>query len=562
MHDPVSHEATREDLKQARVALSELTLAIEAFTLHLGHKVTGPKGFTPELLEDEQVLAFELASLASEAQAAELLLEHAERTEDVLDGHLAVVFAAEVGAHLQAKLLERAPLLDLPPSAHLSERSARFICDGLAPKRSDAIAKLLYEHATHGTSGLDEDHRLMQEAFRTYAERSVRPIAEAMHRGDQLIPETIIRDLAEQGAFGLAIPAEYGGFSDDPDNLGMVVATEELSRGALIAGSLITRPEILSKALLKGGTPEQKEKYLPLIASGEKMVAVAVTEPNFGSDVAGLKVVAKKVAGGYRITGTKTWCTFAGRADLLMVLARTSEDPGAKHKGLSLFIVEKPRFLGHDFCYEAQPGGRIEGRAIPTLGYRGMHSFEVTFEDVFVPDSQLIGGPGGLGRGFYLQMEGFSGGRLQTAARALGLMQAAFEQALRYASERKVFGKPVSEQGLSRYKLTRMAAGIAASRQFAYHAARLMDRHEGQTEASMVKLMACRMAEAFAREAQQLHGGMGYAEEFAVSRFFVDSRVLSIFEGAEEVLALRVIAPALIKAATERATARTSGGHR
>ena len=285
------------------------------------------------------------------------------------------------------------------------------------------------------------------------------------------------------------------------------------------------------------------------------MASVAVTEPDYGSDVAGLKVMATKVDGGWHINGVKTWCTYAGYGDTLMVLARTDPDPASKHRGLSLFIAEKPRFEGHSFEHTQEGGGRIEGKAIPTIGYRGMHSFEVAFEEYFVPDANLVGGEDGLGKGFYLQMEGFAGGRLQTAARALGVMQAAFEEALRYAQDRKVFGKPEFEYGLTQHKLARMAAHLHAVRKATYRSANLVDEGEGSMECSLIKLYACRTGEWVTREAMQIHGGMGYAEEFPVSRYFVDARVLSIFEGAEEVLALRVVARRVVEEALKRAAA-------
>lgn len=231
----------------------------------------------------------------------------------------------------------------------------------------------------------------------------------------------------------------------------------------------------------------------------------------------------------------------------MMVLARTNPDLSLKHRGLSIFIIPKPRFDGHSFEYEYPDGkGKIEGRAIDTIGYRGMHSFEVSLQDVWVPKENLVGGEGGKGKGFYLQMEGFAGGRLQTAARAIGVMQAAYEVGMRYSSERKVFGRPIADYTLSQWKLARMAMILLVSRQFTYGVCKLIDQHKGQMEASMVKLYCSRIAEWVAREAMQLHGGMGYAEEYAVSRYFVDARVFSIFEGAEEVLALRVIARGLV----------------
>jgi (2S)-methylsuccinyl-CoA dehydrogenase len=307
---------------------------------------------------------------------------------------------------------------------------------------------------------------------------------------------------------------------------------------------------------VKGGTDEQKKRWLPRIASGELMVAVMVTEPDFGSDAAAVSVAATPVEGGWNIRGVKTWATFAGRANTLMLLARTDPDKSKGHKGLSLFIVEKPEAPGHHFEFSQDSGasgngGRMEGRAIDTLGYRGMHSYEVSFDDWFVPAANLIGGEAGLGKGFYYQMEGFENGRLQTAARAVGLMQAAYEAALDYAKERKVFNRSIFEYQLTKAKIARMAAVIQGGRQFAYTVARLMAKGEGALEASMVKAYVCRAAEWVSREALQIHGGMGYAEEFPVSRYFADARVLSIFEGADETLCLRVIARRLAEQALE-----------
>jgi (2S)-methylsuccinyl-CoA dehydrogenase len=311
----------------------------------------------------------------------------------------------------------------------------------------------------------------------------------------------------------------------------------------------------LTRALVYGGTEEQKKQWLPRLASAEILAAVAVTEPDYGSDVAGIVTAAAPVEGGWLVNGVKTWCTFAARADVLMLLARTDPDRALAHRGLSLFVVEKPRGDGHGFVFTQEdtvdrpgdlPAGRLEGRPIDTLGYRGMHSYELAFENWFVPEGNLVGGTEGLGKGFYLQMQGFENGRLQTAARALGVMQAAYEAATSYAAERQVFGSPIAEYQLTQAKLGRMAVLIQATRQSAYHVARLMAKGEGALEASMVKAYVCRAAEWVTREAMQIHGGMGYAEEFPVSRYFVDARVLSIFEGADETLALKVIARRLI----------------
>ncbi len=498
----------------------------------------------------EQVAAYKLAWSAAELAAAEALTEYAKtrvRAGRGLPGHPDPSPHPGLGGALEAAM---AALL-----------AAEVAGEELPPSEYEAVGAAVLAAGHGGLPGDDEDHALMRDTFRRFAEEHVAPLAEKVHRQDLLIPEDLIAGLAELGCFGLSIPERFGGFQSDakPDNLGMIVVTEELSRASLgVAGSLITRPEILAKALLAGGTEEQKARILPVIAAGEKMVAVCVTEPDFGSDVAGLKFTATPAAGqggpvqggraGWKLNGVKTWATFAGRAEYLMVLARTDPDSKKKHKGLSVFVVEKPPFEGHEFAYDAPDhGGRMEGRAIPTIGYRGMHSFEVSFQDFFVPAENLVGGDAGLGKGFYFQMEGFAGGRLQTAARAVGVMQSALEAAIRYTSERRVFGRTIGSFQLARWKLARMAMLTQASRQLAYSTARLVDQGKGSMESSLTKLYASRVAEWVTREAQQLHGGMGYAEEFTVSRYFVDARVFSIFEGAEEVLALKVVARALLE---------------
>ena len=417
---------------------------------------------------------------------------------------------------------------------------------------------------TPGPTHLDADFELVRDSFRRFGAEQIAPRAEHIHRANADVDEEIIEGLAAMGGFGLSVPEQYGGFATGGahDYMGMVVATEELSRASLAAGgSLVTRPEILTRAILNGGTEAQKRRLLPKIASGETMVAVAVTEPDFGSDVANLTVTASPAeGGGWLVNGVKTWCTFAARADVLMLLARTDRDKSKAHRGLSLFVVEKPHAEAEGFTLaqtaggngrpEGLPDGRMEGRPIDTIGYRGMHSYELSFENWWVPGENLVGEADGEGRGFYLQMAGFENGRLQTAARAIGVMQAAYEAGLAYARQRNVFGKPIIEYQLTRAKLGRMAAMIQASRQFAYEVAAMMARGEGSMEASMVKAYVCRAAEWVSREAMQIHGGMGYAEEFPVSRLFVDARVLSIFEGADETLCLKVIARRLVEQAS------------
>jgi (2S)-methylsuccinyl-CoA dehydrogenase len=496
------------------------------------------------------VLGYDLAHAASAIEGCRVMVRYGEHGE--YESMLARAFVADALADLQSKVLGRESVWGVE-AADLAA-TVPFVETHRAPQFLEQIAAELPRRGT-GPSHLPEEFDLVRETFHRFAEDRIRPVAEHVHRTNADVPEDVIAGLAELGGFGLSVPEEYGGFAvgGEHDYLGMVVATEELSWGSLgVGGSLITRPEILTRAIVQGGTDEQKRRWLPGIASGELMVGVMVTEPDYGSDVAHIKVTATPTEGGYHISGVKTWATFAGRANVLMLLARTDADRTSGHRGLSLFVVEKEPAAGHAFAFEQPGGGKVEGRAIDTLGYRGMHSYEVAFDDWFVPAENLVGGEAGLGRGFYLQMEGFENGRLQTAARAVGLMQAAFEAGLAYAQERRVFGQSVFDYQLSQAKLARMATLIQAGRQFAYDVARRMAKGEGALQASMVKAYVCRAAEWVTREAMQLHGGMGYAEEFPVSRYFVDARVLSIFEGADETLCLRVIARRLAEQALER----------
>ncbi|HVF74181.1 MAG TPA: acyl-CoA dehydrogenase family protein [Acidimicrobiales bacterium] len=495
-------------------------------------------------LDDHQVLAYETAHASAAVENARAILDYGAKGD--VEARIACAFVADAVYDVSARILGREEEFGTTPGALDGARD--FVRTYRSP---EFLASLAGEQ---GPRHLDTDFEMVQDTFRRFAEDEIRPVAEHVHRNNEDIPERVISGLAEIGTFGLSVPEEYGGFASagEGEYLAMVVATEELSRGSLgVGGSLITRPEILTRALVKGGTEEQKHEWLPRLATGEIMNAVAVTEPDFGSDVAGIKVTATpdEANGGWRINGVKTWCTFAARADVLMLLARTDPDRSKGHRGLSLFIVPKERGDGHGFELTQPEGGKMEGRPIDTIGYRGMHSYEVAFDNWLVPAANLIGGEQGMGRGFYLQMEGFENGRLQTAARAVGVMQAAYEAALSYAEERKVFGKPVGDYQLTQAKLARMGVIIQASRQFAYQVARLMAKGEGAMEASMVKAYVCRAAEWVTREAMQIHGGMGYAEEFPVSRYFVDARVLSIFEGADEILALKVIARRLVEAA-------------
>lgn len=518
---------------------SRMEKAVASGALVLAESCVRDGRVSSELLDNHQDAAYRLAFLAAEAAAVAALVPYAGMGE--VEGLIARVAAADLVRSARARL-------DGYPGAGALRGGEmdQVLEDGSSPEVLEGLAGWVAANGS-GPRHLPEDIALVAGAFGRFADEKVVPVAEAVHRGNLDVPEDVIAGIAAMGAFGMSIPTQYGGFRESSDFLAMVAATEELSRGSLMAGSLLTRPEILITALLEGGTEEQKRRWLPAIADGSKMVAVSVTEPDYGSDVAGITTMATPTREGYSLRGAKTWATFAGRAELLMVLARTDPDRASGARGLSLFVVEKPPFSGHAFELSQAGGGRMSGRAIDTIGYRGLHSFELTFEDWVVPGAALIGEQAGLGRGFYLQMGAFASGRLQTAARAIGVMEAAFREALAYSQERMVFGRPLLGHQLTRSRLARMAARIQAGRCLTYRAAERLGSLEGQAEAAMAKALTSRAAEEMTRDAMQLHGGYGYAEDYPVSRLFVDARVLSIFEGTEEVLAIRVIARDLIR---------------
>jgi len=505
--------------------------------------------FGDAAIDDAQLQLYDLALSRAELAASGSMATLALRADSTdIERRVACAFCAETLSSFRHRLSVRPADYGMT-SADLRPMDDPFVASQLAADELTALGRDLVGASGTLPDRLDDEKRLMRDTFRRFADEVVRPRAAAIHRTDSMIPDEIIEGLRRLGCFGLSIPERFGGLKPDhsEDSLGMILATEELSRGSLgAAGSLITRPEIVARALLEGGTAAQQARWLPALAAGDPFCAVSVTEPGTGSDVAAVSLRAKRVDGGWRLNGGKTWCTFAGKAGVILVLARTDPDVRPLHKGLSLFLVEKPSTDADEFVHHSN-GGTVTGRAIATIGYRGMHSFEMFYDEFFVPDTHLVGEREGEGRGFYFTMRGFSGGRLQTAARACGLMQAAFDSAVAYAQNRTVFDRKVADYPLTQAKFARMGMYIAACRCFSHAVAQEMDKGAGQIEASLVKLLACHLAEWVSREAMQIHGGIGYAEETDVSRLYVDARVLSIFEGAEETLALRVIGKALLE---------------
>ena len=389
-----------------------------------------------------------------------------------------------------------------------------------------------------GASGLDEELEMIREQFRRYSVDRIEPVAHEWHLNDELIPMEIIEELAELGVFGLTIPEEYDGLG--MSKASMAVVSEELSRGYIGVGSLGTRSEIAAELILCGGTEDQKAHWLPKIASAEILPTAVFTEPNTGSDLGALRTRAVKEGADYRITGNKTWITHASRTHVMTLLARTDPD-STDHRGLSMFLAEKtPGTDEHPFPTEGMSGGEIE-----VLGYRGMKEYELGFDNFHVKGENLLGGE--EGKGFKQLMQTFESARIQTAARAVGVAQAALDVSMQYAQDRKQFGKSLIQFPRVASKLAMMAVETMIARQLTYFSAYEKDNDRRcDLEAGMAKLLGARVAWAAADNGLQIHGGNGFALEYKISRILCDARILNIFEGAAEIQA-QVIARRLLQ---------------
>jgi (2S)-methylsuccinyl-CoA dehydrogenase len=391
--------------------------------------------------------------------------------------------------------------------------------------------------ATFGITGLDDELEMIRDQFRRFADEQVVPHAHGWHLRDELIPMEIITALADMGVFGLTIPEEFGGFG--LSKASMVVVSEELSRGYIGVGSLATRSEIAAELILCGGTEAQKAHWLPGLASGSILPTAVFTEPNTGSDLGSLRTRAVQGADGWEITGNKTWITHAARTHVMTLLARTDPDT-SDYRGLSMFLAEK--MPGTDSVPFPTPG--MTGGEIGVLGYRGMKEYELAFDGFKVDAANLLGGV--PGQGFKQLMQTFESARIQTAARAVGVAQSALEVGMKYAEDRKQFGKALIEFPRVSGKLAMMAVEIMVARQLTYFSAWQKDHDKRcDLEAGMAKLLGARVAWACADNALQIHGGNGFALEYQISRILCDARILNIFEGAAEIQA-QVIARRLL----------------
>ncbi|HTZ80742.1 MAG TPA: acyl-CoA dehydrogenase family protein, partial [Stellaceae bacterium] len=350
---------------------------------------------------------------------------------------------------------------------------------------------------------------LVREQFRRFGAERVAPFCHRWHLDDALIPIEVVEEMSELGVFGLTVPEEWGGHG--LGKLAMCIVSEELSRAYIGVGSLGTRSEIAAELIRAGGTEEQKQRFLQRIASGAILPTAAFTEPDTGSDLASLKTRAIREGDRYRVHGAKTWMTHGGRSDLMTLLVRT--DPGEHgYRGLSMLLAEKPR----GSASEPFPAAGMTGSEIPVLGYRGMKEYEVGFDGFAVPAENLLGGT--EGQGFKQLMATFESARIQTASRAVGVAQNALELGLRYALDRRQFGKAIHGFPRVHGKLAWMAVETMIARQLTYFAARQKDSgRRCDIDAGMAKLLAARTAWANADNALQIHGGNGYAQEYAIS---------------------------------------------
>jgi len=482
-----------------------------------------------------------LAWLATYATAIRALANHAERLDAA--GGLNETEELAMAAGLEEYLAQIAGGIPMsqgeivrPHDLGLSAATvAETVASPLAALTSGAherrarLVALLGESRDPTIRDLDQTLAAIRNEMRRFSEREIAPQAQAWHLNNRLIPDDVIARMSALGVFGLAIPQEHGGLG--LGKLAICVVGEELSRGYIGVGSLGTRSEIAADLILSGGTQEQQRRWLPKIATGDVLPTAVFTEPDAGSDLVSLKTRAVREGDVYKVYGAKTWITHAARADLMTLLVRT--DPRDRsHRGLSILLAPKPR--GTDS--EPFPATGMSGSEIEVLGYRGMKEYEIAFDGFEVAAAGLLGGVEGLG--FKQLMATFESSRIQTAARAVGLAQAAFDEALRYGRERRQFGEPIITFPRVADKLAMMAAEIMLARQLTYFAARQKDMgRRCDLEAGMAKLLAARVAWAAADNAVQIHGGNGFALESPVSRLLCDARILSIFEGAAEIQA-------------------------
>jgi (2S)-methylsuccinyl-CoA dehydrogenase len=536
-------------------ALKPVHTILKTATQQLRARVSVDGRVSARLVEEHQTATHGLAWLATYSQSLTQMQRWAEKlnqtntfgeTEQLILQITFGEYLCQIYGGIQMNQGEILRLQDLGLSQNemqgLMEPAVQTLTQqGNTQNARVRLVELIQEQSanvTVGTTGLDDELEMIREQFRRYTIEKIEPFAHDWHLKDELIPMKIIDELAEMGVFGLTIPEQYGGFG--LSKASMCVVSEELSRGYIGVGSLGTRSEIAAELIIAGGTDEQKQKWLPKLASAETLPTAVFTEPNTGSDLGALRTRAvKDENGSYQIRGNKTWITHAVRTQVMTLLARTNPDDDT-YKGLSMFLAEKtPGDDSDPFPTEGMTGSEIE-----VLGYRGMKEYEIAFDGFQVKEQNLLGGE--EGKGFKQLMETFESARIQTAARAIGVAQSALDLSMQYAIDRKQFGKSLIEFPRVANKLAMMAVEIMVARQLTYFSA--FEKDEGRrcdVEAGMAKLLGARVAWAAADNGLQIHGGNGFALEYKISRVLCDARILNIFEGAAEIQA-QVIARRLL----------------
>jgi alkylation response protein AidB-like acyl-CoA dehydrogenase len=380
--------------------------------------------------------------------------------------------------------------------------------------------------ATDTFSEKTDEQKAITEMVRQFVDNEIIPVAEEYDHEDKF-PEPIVEQMKELGLFGVTIPEEYGGMGLDLTTYAMIV--EELSRGWISISGVVNTHFIGSYLLMKFGTDEQKEYFLPKMATGEIRAAFSLSEPEVGSDVQSIKSTAKQADGEWEINGQKMWVTNGLRSGVVFVLVKTDTKADPPYKGMTCFICEK------------EPGAdKVPGLTVPPkikkMGYKGVESTELVFDGFKVGEDRILGGPEGLGQGFIQMMDALEVGRVNVAARGVGVAQRAMELALRYSQERKTFGKPIAQHQAITFKLAEMGTRLEAARLLTLKAARMKDAGErSDLEAGMAKLFASEAAKSNAEEALRIHGGYGYSKEYEIERIYRDAPLLLIGEGTSEI---------------------------
>ena len=374
------------------------------------------------------------------------------------------------------------------------------------------------------TATPEEAQTQIVNLVRDFVRREVEPVAARLDREDE-VPFDLIDQMKELGLFGITVPEEYGGMALDYTTFAKIF--EEISKGFMSLSGAIGTHHILTYVLTHYGTEDQKQRFLPDLAAGRKRGGLALTEPGVGSDVANLQTTATRDGEEYVLNGTKMFITNGRYGDTFCLLARTDKSAEPKHRGISCFVVEK-----------GGPGFRV-GRDLDKMGYRGLDTSELIFEDYRIPADNLVGGQ--EGQGFSQVMSGLETGRINVAARAVGVAQAAFQAAIQYAQQRETFGVPISQHQAIQLKLADMATKIQAARLLTYDAAAKKDRGERvDLESGMAKLFASEACQEVAMEAMRIHGGYGYIKDSPVERYYRDAPLMIIGEGTNEVMRLLI----------------------